>query len=575
MNLRSLLLTLTLSACDPVEALRTEPTQGSTLALTFANGGLTMSPGESVQLQVTPTDGAGQPFTGVFSISWSSSAPAVASIGSTAQLNALTSGSAVVTARATRLDTGASATASLTVTVGQVTPTPMPPSPPVVPAAGGLVAAYGFSEASGTRVGDASSAGRSGTVSGAPGWTAGKFGTGLAFSSASQWVSMGDVAALDGLAGLTVSAWARTTETGEKHIVGKSRCDGVGNGGPFELGTGFFTSGRATMLVYHSTGFVYVESPTSVADGAWHHLTGTYDGVTVKVYVDGVLAATKSTPQLQLPATSNSLELGGHCNGNSYFWNGAIDEVRLYSRALSAAEISTDMNNPVGPAISAPLDAGTGLVDAGVGGMGPSYSTDFSLTEAPISEGGRWVQQGGTSGLDWTNVRTGGGIAYGTQTGLLQAYDDSIALLSGYGPNQRVSAVLHFAGNLATATNTHEAELILRGSYTPHYQRLYECTFGYHDATGWYVDIVVLDGSLGTFRSIGVPTGNPLPVIRDGTAVSAQIIGDLITVSVGGVAVLTARDSTIASGQPGIGFFWRGTENITDLGFTSFSAVGL
>jgi hypothetical protein len=53
------------------------------------------------------------------------------------------------------------------------------------------------------------------------------------------------------------------------------------------------------------------------------------------------------------------------------------------------------------------------------------------------------------------------------------------------------------------------------------------------------------------------------------------VVGSTITVSVNGVPVTTATDSTWATGQPGIGFFWRGTENAEDFGFTSLTVEPL
>src|SRR5436309_4657318 len=74
--------------------------------------------------------------------------------------------------------------------------------------------------------------------------------------------------------------------------------------------------------------------------------------------------------------------------------------------------------------LPAPAPAGT---------HGP-YTTNFSRAENPISEGGRWLN-GQTDGLDWTDVRTTPGFAFGTEIGgnrpAPQRYDDSTALLKG------------------------------------------------------------------------------------------------------------------------------------------------
>ena len=78
---------------------------------------------------------------------------------------------------------------------------------------------------------------------------------------------------------------------------------------------------------------------------AWTHLAATYDGTTMRLYVNGVQVA--SRPQTGNIATStNPLQIGGDSIYGQY-WSGRIDEVRVYNRALSAAEIQTDMNVPI------------------------------------------------------------------------------------------------------------------------------------------------------------------------------------------------------------------------------------
>jgi hypothetical protein len=201
------------------------------------------------------------------------------------------------------------------------------------------------------------------------------------------------------------------------------------------------------------------------------------------------------------------------------------------------------------------------------------YASNFDLAEDPISEGGSWVQQGALSGLDWSNVQTKNGIAFGTQTGN-DGYDDSIALLSGFGPDHRVSAVIHFVGMRSDNTSTHEVELILRGSYTPHEQYLYECNLGYSGASGWYSQIVLQNGMIGTFTDITQGLA-AVPDIKDGDVFTAEVIGDTINTYVNGLQVGTASAAAISTGQPGVGFFWRATENIDDYGFTSVCVTKL
>jgi hypothetical protein len=78
----------------------------------------------------------------------------------------------------------------------------------------------------------------------------------------------------------------------------------------------------------------------------WTHVALTYDGSQLRLYVNGVQVASKARAgAIQTPG-SNPLWIGGNVPYGEYF-RGVIDEVRVYSRALSAGEIQTDMATPL------------------------------------------------------------------------------------------------------------------------------------------------------------------------------------------------------------------------------------
>ena len=81
---------------------------------------------------------------------------------------------------------------------------------------------------------------------------------------------------------------------------------------------------------------------------AWTHLASTYDGTTLRLFVNGTQVATKAATGA-MPNTANPLRIGGNAVWGEYF-AGLIDEVRIYNRALSAVEIGGDMNAAVGGA---------------------------------------------------------------------------------------------------------------------------------------------------------------------------------------------------------------------------------
>ena len=78
---------------------------------------------------------------------------------------------------------------------------------------------------------------------------------------------------------------------------------------------------------------------------AWTHLAATYDGSTLRFYVNGTQAASRAVTG-GITSSTNPLRIGGNSVWGEWF-NGSIDEVRIYNRALTPAQISTDMNTPI------------------------------------------------------------------------------------------------------------------------------------------------------------------------------------------------------------------------------------
>jgi hypothetical protein len=192
----------------------------------------------------------------------------------------------------------------------------------------------------------------------------------------------------------------------------------------------------------------------------------------------------------------------------------------------------------------------------------PTYTTTFDLTENPISEGGVWRRAGNA----WTNVRTANGIAFGTD-GITADYDDSYALLSGFGPDQQAEAVVFRSSDQPIGVP--EVELLLRFSDDANSARGYECLFNYDGG----VNIVRWNGPLNSWTSLTVTggAGNLGRKLESGDVVKGTIVGNLISIYINGVLMGRATDSTFTSGQPGIGFFIRQGGNNTNLGLTSYT----
>ncbi len=211
------------------------------------------------------------------------------------------------------------------------------------------------------------------------------------------------------------------------------------------------------------------------------------------------------------------------------------------------------------------------------------YTTNFPTAEDPISEGKKW-RNGKTTAVDWSNVETVPGLAFGTESGRkagANAYDDSTALLSGsWPPDQTAAATVHNVNQNADVFE--EVELRLRSSLSAHRSTGYEILFRCLNSAQAYASIVRWDGPLGSFTYLEQATG-PQYKLADGDLVSASIHGTVISAFINGKQVMQTSDATYSSGSPGMGFWLRRRAGMRswfrdytvrnfDYGFTRFAA---
>lgn len=222
---------------------------------------------------------------------------------------------------------------------------------------------------------------------------------------------------------------------------------------------------------------------------------------------------------------------------------------------------------PVPPPAPSPGPApGPAPAPAPPPGAAVTYSTTFDLTENPISEGGRWLN----TGTLWTPVRTANGLAFGTN-GPQNAYDDSYAYLSGFGPNQQGEAVVYV--DPALLGDPHEVELLLRWADSPGNARGYECLFHFNGQ----IQLMRWNGGFGQFDEIPGATGSKSlgRALVTGDVIKATISGNTINAYINGVLLSQVTDSMWPTGQPGIGFFKRTTGVNGGFAITSYTAASV
>src|SRR5882724_1140104 len=203
----------------------------------------------------------------------------------------------------------------------------------------GLVAAYDFAEGAGPTVADSSGSNNTGTISGATWTPAGRFGSALVFNGTSAVVTVPSAASLQLTTGMTLEAWVypTATPTGWQAVVDKN-VDG------YYLMASSDQGNRPTVGGTFTAGNQNTVGLATLAVNTWTHLAATFDGATVRLYVNGVQVASQVQTTLLTP-TTKTLQIGADSYTGENF-AGQIDEVRVYNRALSQAEIQTDMNTP-------------------------------------------------------------------------------------------------------------------------------------------------------------------------------------------------------------------------------------
>ncbi|MFD4994026.1 LamG-like jellyroll fold domain-containing protein [Cellulosimicrobium cellulans] len=200
----------------------------------------------------------------------------------------------------------------------------------------GLRGAWTLDEGSGTLAGDSSGRDLDGTLSGGTTWVDGAIGQAVRFDGTSGRVTVPDAAALDVSSALTVSAWVRSERAATQYVVKKAEGYDVDG---YELAIA--STGRPFFRVNQASSANAYRADAGAAlpiDGTWVHLVGTFDGSRVRLYVDGVEAASVPGPA---SVGTNALPLVvGDQPAGGYPLRGAVDDVRLYDRALTAQQVA-------------------------------------------------------------------------------------------------------------------------------------------------------------------------------------------------------------------------------------------
>ena len=229
-------------------------------------------------------------------------------------------------------------------------------------------------------------------------------------SSSTQYIDLTNTGFPTGNASRTISAWIKSDSTGQNNEQGILRYGTTATRQLFMMSLAA-SSGQLRVATY-ADDFTY--STADLRDDAWHHVALTYDGTSIKGYVDGSYVGVETNTLVNTTANSPAI---GNWNGAGFTFNGAISNVLLYTESLTDANILTLYNNgtPQTTPYGSPFgwwkldNLVTGIQDSGSGG------NNGTLVNSPL--------------LISTDVKAGSGISSGmTEQNLV---NNNVSVLNG------------------------------------------------------------------------------------------------------------------------------------------------
>jgi len=173
--------------------------------------------------------------------------------------------------------------------------------------------------------------------------TTGKYGNALKFDGFNDYLDCSNDSEFGITTNLTIEAWINGTNkqniSQNIYVVAK----------PFSYGLRVYNdtgNPNVGMIIRNSSNSSWygLDTGANVLDSNWHQLVGVYNGSAIKIYIDGVLNKTSSPIIDTIFVSTDILRIGSYTSNYGNF-NGIIDEVRLYNRALSSEEINASYNN--------------------------------------------------------------------------------------------------------------------------------------------------------------------------------------------------------------------------------------
>jgi hypothetical protein len=197
----------------------------------------------------------------------------------------------------------------------------------------GLIGYWSFDEGSGDVAEDSSGNGNDGNLVRDPEWVDGKYGKALKFSTAQRHKV--EIPHSDSFAtiteAVTMEAWVNPANFSAWFSFGVKG----------DITYGMFINPARYVRIHYSGGSTLDTPANSINANEWTHVVGTYDGTTVRIYLNGEVKA-EMDASAAIAANASSYVIGGTQESRDWF-DGMIDEVKLYNRGLTEDEVKESM----------------------------------------------------------------------------------------------------------------------------------------------------------------------------------------------------------------------------------------
>ncbi len=267
----------------------------------------------------------------------------------------------------------------------------------------GPVGYWNFNEKTGTSANDISGNNNIGTLGGGteayrPAWVSGKIGGGLRFDGVNDYVNAGNGASLNITGkGLTLEAWIKTGNNIAAQPIINKWVTGPGDANYLLWTDHSASSGKIVFVVGNADGGVATEvfSNSVISDNNWHYIVGVYDGSNKIIYIDGIQNAIQATT-FNMSTTTSPLYIGKQVWSGQFF-NGSIDDVRIYNYARTPSQIVEDYAGGAGrkqPVGYWKFDEGHGIIANNSGTGGSALNGTLTTMSSPATPTSGWTDSG-------------------------------------------------------------------------------------------------------------------------------------------------------------------------------------